>query len=286
MEFSVCTRESRSCCCSIQGNSTTWSVDAVRADEREPQGDVAELDLRAVGQLRPLHADGVDVDAVQAALVLDEEGAVQVLDPRVRLGDRGLGEPQVVAARPPHRVGARRRGSEHLLGQVAPDDLEQGDRQAAAALRAAVRVGDVVAWHRGHCMTGAMMPDGGGTSQSCAGASAAATMPRAPRHRRTRGSCACSPGRWRGGRGPGAGRRRGRCPSLASLRRAARLGRCSRSRPWWRPPRPGRIGRSAARDPGPRPRCPLRRGGRAAPWPWASGTQPACASRATSRTTC
>ena len=116
---------------------------SVRPEQRELEGDVAQLDLRAVQQGRLLHLGGVDVHAVQAALVLDGEAAVLVGDPRVRLGDRRLGERQVVVAGPSERVRAGLQEVD-LLRQVPADDLEQAHRKAGAAVRAAMRVVDVL----------------------------------------------------------------------------------------------------------------------------------------------
>ena len=48
VELRACTRERRSCCCSIQGSSAICSVAPSPADGGELQGDVAELDLRAL----------------------------------------------------------------------------------------------------------------------------------------------------------------------------------------------------------------------------------------------
>ena len=69
----------------------------------ELQGDVAELDLRARAEAAPCcDRAGVEVHAVQAALVLDGEVALLVDDAGVHLGDRGLGEAEVVVPRPAH----------------------------------------------------------------------------------------------------------------------------------------------------------------------------------------
>ena len=106
VEFRVCTRESRSCCCSIHGNSATWSVQPSLPSERELQGDVAELDLGARGVSRLLlDAGRVQVDAVQAALVLDGKAATAVVgDARVHLRDRRLVEAQVAVSAPGPRT--------------------------------------------------------------------------------------------------------------------------------------------------------------------------------------
>ena len=74
----------------------------------------------------------VDVQAVQAVRVLDDESAALVLQPGVVLGDRRLVEGDVVLARPADRVGAGPEEAD-LLRDVAPDDLEDGHGQARAA---------------------------------------------------------------------------------------------------------------------------------------------------------
>ena len=79
---------------------------ALAAEWRELERHVPELDLRPRGELGAPDLRGVDVDAVHAARVLDEEVAVLVLDAGVELGDRGLVERDVVVARAPDVVGA------------------------------------------------------------------------------------------------------------------------------------------------------------------------------------
>ena len=145
MEFRVWTRESRSCCCSIQGNSAICVGGAVPAQQRELQGDVAELDLGARGRAGlPLHVGGVDVDAVQAALVLDGEAPVLVEDAGVGLGDGGLGQADVVvagAARGCTCAGFRKW---IFSGRLPRTTSSSGHGEAAPAVPAAMGVGVVL----------------------------------------------------------------------------------------------------------------------------------------------
>ena len=115
----------------------------VAPEQRELERDVAELDLGARGQLGPLDLGRVDVDAVEAALVLDEETALLVLDVGVGLGDRGLVQREVVVAGASHRVVARAEEAD-LVRQVPPRDLQHRHRHAVPAVDAAGRIQGVV----------------------------------------------------------------------------------------------------------------------------------------------
>ena len=143
MALSVCTSWSSSCCCSTHGSLAIAPVGALAAERRELERHVAELDLGAGGELGTPHLGGVDVDAVHAARVLDEEVAVLVVDAGVELGDRGLVERDVVVARATDLVGAGLQEAD-LLGQLAADHLEHGDGERVGALRAARRVDGVL----------------------------------------------------------------------------------------------------------------------------------------------
>jgi hypothetical protein len=112
---------------------------SVHPQQRETQGDIAGLDLRLLGQGLLLDLDAVDIDAVEAALVLDDEGPALVKQASVGLGDRGLRKGQVVAAGATDRVGPGLQEVD-LLRQVPADHLQEGHGHAGPAMRAAVGV--------------------------------------------------------------------------------------------------------------------------------------------------
>src|SRR5437899_2428542 len=78
--------------------------------------------------------DRVDVDAVEAGLVLDDETAVLVDEAGVELRHRRLGQADVVLARPAQGVqaGLQREGA---VGDAAPHHLEQAHREVGPAAR-------------------------------------------------------------------------------------------------------------------------------------------------------
>ena len=73
VEFRAWTRESRSCCCSIQGSSAICSVEPSPVMGENFRVTLPSWIWAPGRELAPLHARGVDVDAVEAALVLDHE---------------------------------------------------------------------------------------------------------------------------------------------------------------------------------------------------------------------
>jgi hypothetical protein len=94
---------------------------------------------RAGLQRGPVDARAVDVDAVGAAQVLDEEVSLEEDQPRVVLRDRRLGQHEVAVLAASERVVALLE-EEDLLGQISPLDLQRRHRQRRAAGGAAIGV--------------------------------------------------------------------------------------------------------------------------------------------------